>query len=164
MRLVSPQDYARYHHMETDEFQFAGNSQWMFMFLKLEESELVPEGLREIAMCNMDPGSRLLFLLAEPSHHEVRSQKESRCHCHVTSIFDVTNINLTSAQRNLKVDHDRLGHISMQAVQRLYQPAVKDEPDFDGIKTSSEPCLIAKEPAQLQCDLPKCEACQCAKA
>ena len=52
----------------------------------------------------------------------------------------------------------------MVAVQRLYQPAKKDTKDFDGIDISSDPCLLAKEPAQLHCDLPCCEACQCAKA
>ena len=74
------------------------------------------------------------------------------------------NINLTSAQCNLKLDHDRLSHILMAAVLRLYQPAKKDTKDFDGVNISSDPCLLAKEPAQLRCNLPCCEACQCAQA
>ena len=89
---------------------------------------------------------------------------ETKCHCNVTSIFDITNVNLTAAQRLLKLDHDRLGHINMQSVQRLYQPAEKDSPDFDGVSTSSESCLVAKDPAQLRCELPRCEACLCARA
>ena len=110
------------------------------------------------------PGSLLPFLHVEPAHHDVRHGKETKCHCHVSSIYDIKNINLTSAQRNLKLDHDRLGHVSMQAVQRLYQPAEAAMLNFDGFTTSSESCLIAKEPAQLRCELPRCEACQCAKA
>ena len=159
MRLISPQDYANYHHLPTDEYQFAGNSQWMFMYLPTQEG-----AQPEIAMAIIDPSSRLPFLHAEPGHIEVKNGKEARCHCHVSTIYDINNINLTSAQRNLKLDHDRLGHISMQAVQRLYQPSEVNTPDFDGITTSSESCLVAKEPAQLRCELPRCEACQCAKA
>ena len=161
MRLISPQDYANYHHLPVDEYQYAGNAQWMFMCLKTDSDNPTDQ---ELAFANIDPGSRLPFLHAERSHYETVNGKEARCHCHVTSIYDVKNVNLTSAQRNLKLDHDRLGHVSMQAVQRLYQPSEADLPDFDGVSTSKEPCLIAKEPAQLRCELPRCEACQCAKA
>ena len=162
MRLLSPQDYAKYHHLSTEQHQFAGNAEWMY--INLAPSTPVDEQQPDVAMAIIDPASRLPFLHVEPAHHDVRHGKETKCHCHVSSIYDIKNINLTSAQRNLKLDHDRLGHISMQAVQRLYQPAEPAMLDFDGFTTSSESCLIAKEPAQLRCDLPCCEACQCAKA
>ena len=150
MRLISPQDYARYHHFPLDEYQFAGNAHWMFMYIKVNDNLK----MHEMAMANINPGAQLPFLIAEPSHHEIKKGKESKCHCHVLTIYNITNINLTSAQRNLKLDHDRLGHILMVAVQRLYQPAKKDTKDFDGVDISSDPCLLAKEPAQLHCDLP----------
>ncbi len=89
---------------------------------------------------------------------------ESRCHCHVASIFDPRNVNLTDAQKRLKLDHDRLGHLSMQAIQRLYQPDEADKPDFDGVSVSSKPCLVAKDPSQIRCTPPVCEACQIARA
>ena len=90
--------------------------------------------------------------------------QEVRCHCHVASLFDPRNFNLTTAQKNLKLDHDRLGHLSMQAIQRLYQPAEADKSDFDGVSVSSKPCIVAKDSAQLRCKPPVCEACQVAKA
>jgi hypothetical protein len=52
----------------------------------------------------------------------------------------------------------------MADVQRTYQPAEKETPDFDGHPTTGEPCLVAKDAAQVSCAHPMCEACQLAKA
>ena len=53
MRLISPQDYAHYHHFPTDEYQFAGNAHWMFMYIKVDDNLETCE----IAMANIDPGA-----------------------------------------------------------------------------------------------------------
>ena len=157
MRLLSPQDYARHHKLSTKHPQFSGNADWMHM-------ELAGDG-NDMIFANMDPNARLPFVFGEAAHANGATKSlETRCHCHVTSIFDVTNINLTPAQRFLKLDHDRMGHISMQSIQRLYQPAGEDSPDFDGVSTSKKPCIVAKDPAQLRCSPPRCEACLCARA
>ena len=158
LRLLSPQDYCRYHKMPIDVPQYSGNAGWMTMNIKHDSKATC------MVAAPIDMHSRLPFLLGELGHHDVKDRKETRCHCHVASIFDVRNVNLTEAQKRLKLDHDRLGHLSMQAIQRLYQPDEADKPDFDGVSVSSNPCLVAKDSAQLRCTPPVCEACQVAKA
>eukprot|EP00977_Amphora_coffeiformis_P022689 scaffold11272_cov158-Amphora_coffeaeformis.AAC.1 len=118
----------------------------------------------ETVLAHIAPDSRLPFLCAERGHHEVNESKETRCHCHVTSVYDVRNTNLSAAQKRLKLDHNRLGHLSMQLIQKLYQPEDQSMPDFDGHPTSGLPCLLARDSAQLKCAIPLCEACELARA
>ena len=158
MRLLSPQDYARYHHMNVDEDQYRGNSMRMTMDVAISDDKTAE------LLANIDPQTRLPFVLGELGHHDVVDGKETKCHCNVTSIYDTRNINLSRAQKALKLDHDRLGHLSMQMIQRLYQPADHDSPDFDGHPTSGNPCLVAKDAAQIKCKTPVCEACEVARA
>ena len=158
MRLLSPQDYARYHKMDPEQTQYRGSSMWMALDIPCLDDKTAK------LYANIDPQSRLPFVLGEFGHHDVVDGKETKCHCHVTSIYDTRNINLSRAQKALKLDHDRLGHLSMQMIQRLYQPADHDSPDFDGHPTSGNPCLIAKDAAQIKCKTPVCEACEIARA
>eukprot|EP00977_Amphora_coffeiformis_P016373 scaffold5066_cov173-Amphora_coffeaeformis.AAC.1 len=118
----------------------------------------------ETVLAHIAPDSRLPFLCAERGHHEVNESKETRCHCHVTSVYDVRNTNVLAAQKRLKLDHDRLGHLSMQLIQKLYQPEDQSMPDFDGHPTSGLPCLLARDFAKLKCTIPLCEACELARA
>ena len=115
-------------------------------------------------VAHIDPGSPLPVFHAELGHHEILNGKEARCFCNMTSVFDVRNLNLSAAQKQLKLDHDRLGHLSMKMIQKLYQPEDLSSPDFDGHPTSSDPCLLAKDSAQLRCATPMCEACELARA
>ena len=136
------------------------------MWLELNVAEVEPSSKQRV-YANIEPSSRLPMILAELGHHErTKTGDLQTCSCCVLSpsIFDPRNFNLSAAQKKLKLDHDRLGHLSMQAIQRLYQPADTDSPDFDGHSVSGVPCLLAKDPVQLCCDLPMCEACQLAKA
>ena len=158
LRLLSPQDYCRYHHLSNNEPHYSGNSDWMHMHVKDAADKL------QEVVAVIDGGGRLPILVGELGHQDMKHLKEARCHCHVASLFDPRNFNLTVAQKNLKLDHDRLGHLSMQAIQRLCQPAEADKPDFDGVPVSSKPCIVAKDPSQLRCKPPICEACQVAKA
>ena len=52
----------------------------------------------------------------------------------------------------------------MKMIQKLYQPEDLPSQDFDGLPTSSDPCLLAKDSAQLRCAAPMCEACELARA
>eukprot|EP00977_Amphora_coffeiformis_P017454 scaffold5709_cov92-Amphora_coffeaeformis.AAC.2 len=162
LRLLSPQDYCRYHNFDSSNHNYRGTSSWMSIDVKCSDDE--NDFSIETVLAHIAPDSRLPFLCAERGHHEVNESKETRCHCHVTSVYDVRNTNLSAAQKRLKLDHDRLGHLSMQMIQKLYQPEDKSMPDFDGHPTSGLPCLLARDSAQLKCAIPLCEACELAQA
>lgn len=155
MRLLSPQDYYRYHHFNPAETQFfRGSGEWMSLDIKTTES--IDDTATEV-IAHIDPQARLPFLHAKPMHFDQVGSKEACCYCNVTSIYDIGNINLTQPQKKLKLDHDRLGHLSMQLIQELYQPEELSIPDFDGPSTSGASCLLAKDAAQLRCQIPLCE-------
>ena len=162
MRLLSPQDYCRYYDLPTDETQYRGTSSWMSMDIKCSYEKGNQETKEVVA--HISTRDRLPFLLAEPHHLKVKDGKSYKCSCHFTSIYNVRNKNLSAAQKRLKLDHDRLGHLSMQLIQKLYQPQEKSMPDFDGHPTSGLPCLLAKDSAQISFDIPLCEACEVARA
>ena len=104
--------------------------------------ELARDG-DDVAMAHIDSDACLPFLFGEVTHATGTAKvSEAKCHGHVTSIFDVTNINLTRAQQFLKLDHDHMGHILMQSIQQLCQPLELDSPDFDGVSTSGKPCIV----------------------
>lgn len=151
MRLLSPQDYCRYHKLDDAYAHWHGSSSWMTLELKVCDNN--DNDSLELVCAHIDPASRLLYLHAELGHHDLVDGKETHCHCsaHVaSSVFDPRNINLTDAQKKLKLDHDRLGHLSMKLIQKLYQPEDIDQPDFDGHSTSGLPCLCTKDSAQLR--------------
>ena len=162
LRLLSPQDYCRYHHFDPTVSQYRGSAEWMSIDIKANDDP--SDFSTSEVLAQIDPQSRLPFLHAELGHHDFENNVETKCHCHMTSVYDVRNINLTDAQKRLKLDHDRLGHLSMQLIQKLYQPEDLSSPDFDGHPTSGLPCLLAKDSAQLRCKAPLCEACEIARA
>ena len=162
MRLLSPQDYCKYHQLDSSVPKYRGSSSWMSIDVKINDD--AEDLSTEEVLAHIAPDSRLPFLFAELGHHDVKNDKETRCHCHVTSVYDIRNTNLSFAQKKLKLDHDRLGHLSMQLIQKLYQPEDKSMPDFDGHPTSGLPCLLAKDSAQMKCAIPLCEACEIARA
>eukprot|EP00977_Amphora_coffeiformis_P005344 scaffold1142_cov83-Amphora_coffeaeformis.AAC.1 len=141
LRLLSPQDYCRYHSFDSSNHNYRGTSSWMSIDVKCSDDE--NDFSIETVLAHIAPDLHLPFLCAERGHHEVNESKETRCHCHVTSVYDVQNTNLSAAQKRLKLDHDRLGHLSMQLIQKLYQPEDQSMPDFDGHPTSGLPCLLA---------------------
>jgi hypothetical protein len=93
MRLLSPQDYARYHKQDASKPTYSGSSAWMHLSLAVPLSKL---GKPQLAFAPIDPGSRLPYVLAEPSHESSSSQGESslktstQCGCHVSSILRYT--------------------------------------------------------------------------
>eukprot|EP00977_Amphora_coffeiformis_P015964 scaffold4831_cov95-Amphora_coffeaeformis.AAC.3 len=162
LHLLSPQDYCRYHNFDSSNHNYRGTSSWISIDIKCSDDK--NDFSTETVLAHIAPDSRLPFLCAERGHHKVNKSKETRCHCHVTSVYDVRNTNLSAAQKRLKLDHDRLGHLSMQLIQKLYQPEDQSMPDFDGHPTSGLPCRLACNSTQLKCAIPLCEACELARA
>ena len=162
MRLLSPQDYCRYHKLDPSKPQYEGSSHWMKMQVKTSKAK--EEIVTVSVSTHIDEQLRLPLLLADQGHHEMIGTKETRCHCNISSIYDIRNTNLSAAQKQLKLDHDRLGHLSMRLIQKLYQPEDLSSMDFDGHPVSGNPCLLAKDSAQLRCQPPLCEACEVARA
>ena len=163
MRIVSPQDYCRYHKLDSRKIQFGGNADWMHLNLKDKEEK----GKQPRVLSQIDSRTRLPFILGEPStwaRPEIQATKTSSCGCHFNSVYDPRNHNLSAAQKALLLDHCRLGHISMKAIQRLYRPREGLLPDFDGIPSPTKSCLNPRIKEQATCDPPMCQACNIAKA
>lgn len=156
-RLLSPQDYCRYHHMPTSLPQFGGDSAQMWLNLLGSPAPL---------SCSMDPRSLLPIFLAEPRTSNLCACKS--CHtCFVTGTFNVLgthNTNLTAAQKALLFDHHRLGHVNMAHLQRLYTPFAIDETTTLKSSQQGEPCLRALPRKISTCPPPLCTACQIAKS
>ncbi|KAL7565610.1 hypothetical protein ACA910_018972 [Epithemia clementina (nom. ined.)] len=74
------------------------------------------------------------------------------------------NKNLSGPQRQLLLDHQRLGHLGMRQLQRLYNPQEPElETDFANFEASTsscgQPCLQPKFRTSSSCEPPLCEAC-----
>ena len=65
-------------------------------------------------------------------------------------------MNLTKTQKELLLDHHRLGHYNMQGLQHLYRA--------DKLDSSSKPSMISRASGITTCDIPLCFACQISKA
>ena len=150
-RLLSPQDYCRYHQLPTSTSQFGGDSTHMWLNLKDAPAPLT---------CPVDPRSHLPVFLAEPKQADGCAC--SSCHtCFVAGSFNVLgphNANLTPAQKALLFDHQRLGHVHMAHLQRLYTPFPLDTPH------QGEPCLRAVPRSITTCEPPSCASCHLAKS
>ena len=170
LRLFSPQDYARYHKQDPKYASMMGSSSW-FTF-NHQDSNLMDDV--KLIYCGLDPESRLFYFYAEerrsksqPSSKQAIRQPSCPCCSLSQNVHDARNINLTKAQKNLLLDHQRLGHLRMTKVQALYRcPDPSPSPSFidDSSPSHCDPCLKAKEAGQLTCDPPKCATCEVAKA
>ena len=170
LRLFSPQDYARYHKQDPKYASMMGSSSW-FTF-NHQDSNLMDDV--KLIYCGLDPESRLFYFYAEerrsksqPSSKQAIRQPSCPCCSLSQNVHDARNINLTKAQKNLLLDHQRLGHLRMTKVQELYRcPDPSPSPSFidDSSPSHCDPCLKAKEAGQLTCDPPKCATCEVAKA
>ena len=89
--------------------------------------------------------SRTTVTLAEAFHQQQG---------HPSELFSDNNRNLTTAQKHLLLDHQRLGHLGMRRIQNLYHCQ----------EISPESCLKPRTPGCLNCPLPKCHACLLGKA
>ena len=171
LRLFSPQDYHRYHKMPSDCPTMHGSNAW-FAFMHKDSVINPPNSSVKIIMSSIDPDSRLFYFYAEtsttPEEHSEPSPAsvvEHSCECHVSqNVHDPKNFNLSSAQKHLLLDHQRLGHFRFAAVRSLYTAPEDTSPPFLDPGPSCHPCLGMKDKAQLICTVPLCQTCQVAKA
>lgn len=163
MRLLSPQDYARYHKLPTDTDQFGGNSSRIWMSLHQSKARW---------QCNVDPRSNLPIGLGC-----IPQDVNTSCGCHscfscfqanADNVLQSSNQNLTQVEKEILLDHQRLGHINMDYLQALYRPRQdEDQPsnvDHDVAAQDCTPCIVRKSKAMSSCTPPKCLACALAKA
>ena len=85
----------------------------------------------------------------------IKSSSPQPSVCVSQNVYDERNKNLSEAQRHLKLDHDRLGHVGFQQLQHLCAQECQ-LPEFNGVHSSTKPCLVAKDPKQITCQLPVC--------
>ena len=78
---------------------------------------------------------------------------------HEDNPLDIANRNLSGPQKQLLLDHQRLGHIHMRRIQRLY----RDNSNADHDDTTPS-CLPTTFRSSSTCAAPKCLACLYAKA
>jgi hypothetical protein len=160
-RLLSPQDYCTYHGLKGPT-EFGGNGSSFWMNLCDRTSRLV---------CSVDPKSHIPVALAYPS-----TQKPCDCQqcvdcqvgsANVASMFDPSNENLSATQKQLLLDHCRLGHFSMAHIKSLYKNNVEIDVLNDVVdcsdSRSGEPCLPCSHRGIQSCNAPMCAACQLAK-
>jgi len=176
LRLFSPQDYARYHKLPLELQSMAGNANW-FVF----QHEASKKHFGDLIRANIDSQSGLFFFYADPSGSNAKDQLVSRLaeesqvpilalpHVDVNlsqNVHDPKNKNISSAQKRLLLDHQRLAHQRMSLIQqKLYTvPDASPTPLFSDLTPSKEACLQVREKEQLTCGVPLCETCQVAKA
>ena len=167
VRLLSPQDFCQYKGLDRSKDQFGGNSNYFWMYA---------DHVGPRFQCPIDPRSNLPVALAKlPCHlggctSPTSDSSSLNPPCSTCdgqrfaslSVFDETNQNLTSAQKELLLWHSRLGHLGFQHIQKLMHPRTLDpSPSKSPIR---DPCIQPKHPSAKTCKPPLCAACQIAKA
>jgi hypothetical protein len=168
IHLMSPQSYGQYHSWNACvDDNLGGNNFRIWLLLNVEDSATLSK--LEIPISAFD---NLPHFRASPPSCEGPSPETPACgnkkclacqvHTFNMEFLSNENQNLTKAQKELLLDHQRLGHISMCTIQHLYQDH-EVECKFDGCETKRGPCLTPCHPGCASCDIPKCFACQAAK-
>jgi hypothetical protein len=60
------------------------------------------------------------------------------------NVFDLQNQNLSGSQKQLHLDHCRLGHLGFQHLQSLYRPSLMTHGSFVEGEQATQPCLMPK--------------------
>ena len=183
-KLLSPQHYAKFHGWSSQDEDMCGiNAARMWILLNNDQKE---EARIEAPISTFD---NLPYIVAQSYQTSISDTDDNSttvtdvsapcnecgttCTCNqISTNFDAmyhmevlsdSNENLTSAQKELLLDHQRLGHIHMAHLQDLYRPkTIKCE--FDGCSKEADMCLISKHPTTSSCTRPQCLACHAAKA
>jgi len=167
LRLFSPQDYARYHKLPEDRPTMAGSAAWF----EVQHAES-KQHFQDLIRSNIDPMTNLFFFYASPCkavEEDPRSTPPGAAHMVAPSqnVHDPKNRNISSAQKRLLLDHQRLAHQRMSLIQQKLYTVPEDSPPpplFAEFAPSKESALHVHEKDQLTCDIPKCETCEVAKA
>jgi hypothetical protein len=168
VKLISPQDYVRYHGLPTNIDHYGGNALEFWMNLQDGTSKVI---------ASIVSGIRLPVMIAQ--------SVPTNCFCgnttlsdEFTNVLSTNNQNLSPTQKLLMLDHCRLGHLNFQHLQSLYKPKTNIHLGCDkqGESTpnslsyeeqgelNKQPCLKPKLPGLLSCPIPKCKACLLSKA
>ena len=190
-RLLSPQAYCQYHNLGGDVDHFGGNGFYWWLTVVDDRDKF------HRFRCPIHPGSNLpvgLGRLPDSTACKCSTSDDAlpsgehtsqHCaqHCHL-SVADEVNQNLTAAQKEVLLWHQRLGHTGFHRVQSLFsQPApphvfgrkankkskswsiskAKPSP-FEGPSSKDLGCCIDPKHATARtCPPPMCAACQLAK-
>ena len=191
-RLLSPQHYAQQHQWGSEtEDMFGGNPTRVWVHLADERKRFNKELFRiEAPISSFD---NLPYVIGYADHNnEVQEETDSEssdeepepsepkpsephCTCGNTcakckfdtaynmEVLSEANQNLTASQKELLLDHQRLGHINMSHLQELYRS--RDiSCSFDGCSKDSDPCIHPRHSGVSSCEVPGCLACYAAKA
>ena len=164
-RLFSPQNYARYHQwQQPDSDCYGGNDKHFWMKLASDKKGEVPEIQMEISVLDGLPYMQAIPIdkstvsncsaCVKPECHECQ-------HAFHLNVLSEQNDNLSSAQKVLLLDHQRLGHIHIDHLRTLYRCGLS-LPSIDD--TECKPCLVPKHVQVQACSVPMCLACRVAKA
>ena len=178
-RLFSPQHYGGFHGWSVkNEDMFGGNHTRVWVLLAEPQSKICPRIEAPISAFDSLP-----YITGYTEAHLVAKLTAARkidCGCSstcdrcssVANAFDTAfnmevlseaNENLTPSQKELLLDHQRIGHINMSHLQELYRPRDIDC-EFDGCSKDSNPCLPAHHAGVSSCDQPMCLACAAARS
>ena len=136
MRLLSPQDYSRYNEIEI-KHTYSSNADFMQLQIATPDHLSGKQTSTVMVHANICMGACLPFLAG--LCHIPPSPKEQFKPCKFTTrlqlaltsvqsicisqnIYDEHNLNLSEAQRSLKLDHDCFGHIGFQCLQHFVCP------------------------------------------
>lgn len=181
-RLFSPQHYGKFHGWaKQDADMYAGNPGRMWVMLNSDpENQHMTRIEAPISTFDSLPYIVGYAPDVKPTLKDQDKQTsiptcacKDECSCHkVQDSFDLAynmevlteaNENLTPSQKELLLDHQRLGHINMSHLQELYRPCTV-ECTFEGCKKEVDVCLPSRHSGVSSCDQPLCLACQAARA
>ena len=127
IRLFSPGDYARYHNMSHDVDSFAGNFArcWMKMADSDSRAFAYHDGRFQVPLLLGSNGDRPSCSTPALNHGGASNEGcgcgQDVCSIMANNVLRTSNINLTSTQKELLLDHYRVGHYNLQDLQRLYR-------------------------------------------
>ena len=189
-RLCSPQVTSAYLNLDKRKSQYEGNHVYFSMVVNSAgERVSIPidpeSNLPLIRAWKSSTKSRATLVKQQPGSCPCGDSAWCRCalrsetkppfqheyeilvsEANAATVLLDNNLNLTGPQKQLLLDHFRLGHADFEQIQKLYDPHGPGEPEFDSSPCESTgiPCLIPRFRSCSSCTIPKCAACMFAKA
>ena len=181
-RLCPPQIVSKYNQLDQREAQYFGNHQFFSMYVNSHNKDKVT--------IPIDSRINLPLLKAKKVPVSHQSNRSTTCTCTDTywcrccidtsqtisasarfdqlykvSLSEESNRNLSGPQRHILLDHERLGHVHMDLLRRLYSPHRSTcDTNTKNESCVCTPCLTPNFKSLVSCELPQCCACNLAKA
>ena len=177
-RLMSPQDYADFHGWDLTRGMGAyhGHQKDMWIQLALQDSNETRYLNASISKMDGIPYFEASVQNCEDPKptctcgNTCPSCNTAKLHDHLLEavgysmeVLSEANENLSAAQKDLLLDHQRLGHIGFDHLQSLYRDRELNC-EFDGCSKTSGACLVSNHRSTATCDIPMCITCQASKA